>query len=300
MEISRIIRNSVLGLILGAGFMATQPALAQTPDLLTPASEDICANYGFSGRVAGLCNAYCEAMGCDSVDPQASDKACSNIMSRIENALPEGEALEFCDDQDGDGWANSIDNCPSVSNPDQELSVNWNEVGAACDLDTDGVDVTYDNCPVISNPDQDDDDGDGIGDACDNCPGISNPQQADTNGDDIGDACEDVQPQVCVAWSADDMKYITDQSPLIGSVSQGFGQIITTPPPSEGIGLIDFGPENGWRVTCATLIGQPLLCTTLDYTVNVDLFLNTTIAWISDAEAEGCITAIQEALDNLP
>ena len=46
-----------------------------TPDGLTPAAEDICTKWGFSGSVKGLCNAYCEAMDCDSEDANASSDA---------------------------------------------------------------------------------------------------------------------------------------------------------------------------------------------------------------------------------
>ena len=70
------------------------------------------------------------------------------------------------------------------------------------DLDNDGVVNDSDNCPIVSNPDQDDTDGDSVGDACDadddndglldeqdNCPLIANPDQTDTDGDRVGDVC---------------------------------------------------------------------------------------------------------------
>jgi hypothetical protein len=59
----------------------------------------------------------------------------------------------------------------------------------ALDSDGDGIPDTEDNCPTVSNPNQEDADGDGQGDACDNCPAIANPDQADGDGDGIGDAC---------------------------------------------------------------------------------------------------------------
>ena len=35
------------------------------------------------GSAFGLCNAYCEAMDCDSDDPQASDKACVRVLDNF-------------------------------------------------------------------------------------------------------------------------------------------------------------------------------------------------------------------------
>ena len=57
------------------------------------------------------------------------------------------------------------------------------------DIDGDGVADSIDNCPEISNGDQEDSDEDGIGNLCDNCPQISNPEQEDLDEDGFGDAC---------------------------------------------------------------------------------------------------------------
>ena len=59
------------------------PAVAQTPDGQTPAQEDVCA--GQIGAAYGLCNAYCEAMDCDSAAQQASDMACEKVFDRFLN-----------------------------------------------------------------------------------------------------------------------------------------------------------------------------------------------------------------------
>jgi len=82
-------------------------------------------------------------------------------------------------DTDGDGIPNIEDNCPNVSNHEQD------------DSDDDGIGNTCDNCGFKSNPDQSDVDGDGLGDVCDNCPNTYNKDQTDTDGDGIGDACDD-------------------------------------------------------------------------------------------------------------
>ena len=57
-------------------------ALAQTPDHMPPARETVCDNE--TGAAYGLCNAYCEAMDCDSPEPHASATACSKVGSHFE------------------------------------------------------------------------------------------------------------------------------------------------------------------------------------------------------------------------
>ncbi len=77
-------RSSVFAPILGAfGILASGPALAQTADGSTPAVETVCDSQ--VGAAFGLCNAYCEAMDCDSLDPQASEAACASVYGRFEN-----------------------------------------------------------------------------------------------------------------------------------------------------------------------------------------------------------------------
>ena len=44
-------------------------------------AQDACE--GQVGAAFGLCNAYCEAMDCDSADQQASDKACNKVYDKF-------------------------------------------------------------------------------------------------------------------------------------------------------------------------------------------------------------------------
>jgi hypothetical protein len=107
------------------------------------------------------------------------------------------------EETDGDGVRDSIDNCPTVPNPDQANADGADDGGDACDDDDDndmicdgasgvtGVCAAGpDNCRTIPNNNQDDGDGDGSGDACDNCRSISNPgQELAIDSTDCGAAC---------------------------------------------------------------------------------------------------------------
>lgn len=70
-------------------------ALAQgTPDLMPPAREAICD--GESGAAYGLCNAYCEAMDCESANPQASAAACTKVRDKFINVTGRPLPCETC------------------------------------------------------------------------------------------------------------------------------------------------------------------------------------------------------------
>lgn len=55
---------------------------SKTPDGLTPAVETICDEAGLTGALWGLCNAYCEAMDCDT-NPKASERACESVLNNF-------------------------------------------------------------------------------------------------------------------------------------------------------------------------------------------------------------------------
>src|SRR6185295_3604734 len=71
----------VFALLLACTGAAAVHALG-TPDGLPPAVETVCD--GESGAAFGLCNAYCEAMDCDSPAPHASATACSKVRSHFQ------------------------------------------------------------------------------------------------------------------------------------------------------------------------------------------------------------------------
>lgn len=91
------------------------------------------------------------------------------------------------DDADGDGIADTADNCPARFNPPRPLE------GAQPDDDGDGVGDTCDTCPTDASDSctDDDFDGDGAPNRMDNCPLHENGGQADGDGDGIGDACDE-------------------------------------------------------------------------------------------------------------
>ena len=57
-------------------------AAAKTPDGKPPSQETVCDAE--TGAAFGLCNAYCEAMDCDSPNHHASDTACEHVKRNFE------------------------------------------------------------------------------------------------------------------------------------------------------------------------------------------------------------------------
>jgi cysteine-rich repeat protein len=89
------------------------------------------------------------------------------------------------DNADGNNWCVAQDaygdgdfGTPGKANPP-----------CGADADKDGFLDSADNCPDVSNPSQFDEDSDGIGNSCDNCPKVANKDQADADKDGVGDAC---------------------------------------------------------------------------------------------------------------
>jgi hypothetical protein len=78
-------------LLTFAGAAAAQPwpdVTQGTPDGEPPSIETVCD--GQTGAAFGLCNAYCEAMDCDSDAPQASQNACNKVRDKFTQITGEG------------------------------------------------------------------------------------------------------------------------------------------------------------------------------------------------------------------
>lgn len=136
-------------------------------------------------RIAQALSVALTLTGCNAIfglDPTAiSIDASSNA---ADAAPPDADPLA---DDDDDGVANGVDNCPTIANPDQlnsEAPEQLDGFGDICDL-----------CPARFDLAQHDEDGDEVGDGCDSCPHVDNPGQEDElepagQLDGVGDACD--------------------------------------------------------------------------------------------------------------
>ncbi len=107
-------------------------------------------------------------------------------------------------DTDGDSVLDGQDNCPLISNKENN-DTDGDGVGNACDDNDDNDDYLDDddNCPLVASSSQLDTDGDGMGDDCiddddgdgvldinDNCRYVANTNQLNVDDDELGDACD--------------------------------------------------------------------------------------------------------------
>ncbi|NVB36621.1 amidohydrolase family protein [Pseudenhygromyxa sp. WMMC2535] len=98
------------------------------------------------------------------------------------------------EDDDGDGVANDVDNCPTVFNPvfttpaapyyDEQPDTDADDIGDVCDP------CPFDVGTECAAPSANDLDGDGVANGVDNCPYDQNADQADADADGHGDACD--------------------------------------------------------------------------------------------------------------
>ncbi len=103
------------------------------------------------------------------------------------------------------------------------------------DQDRDGVADAVDNCPDTVNPEQLDADGDGAGNACDTCLEIANPglEQADEDEDGIGDLCD-----TCADTEADVPLPTDEERYRVGVNADGCSVSQLCPCDTEASGLL--------------------------------------------------------------
>jgi len=142
--------------------------------------ESVCESAGLSGAPFGLCNAFCEAMDCDSDWPRASARACEQVLAKFESkagpgTLPPCLQAQGGPDSDEDGAADGSDNCPEHPNGNAlGTCVTGPFTWEVC-LDDEGC--SSGDTRGLCSLDQTDSDGDGAGDVCDNCPTVPNVDQ---------------------------------------------------------------------------------------------------------------------------
>ncbi|WAR01795.1 TSP3-like protein [Mya arenaria] len=151
-------------------------------------------------------------------------------------------------------WGCKRDNCPTVSNSNQEDTDGDNK-GDNCDTDddNDGRYDWHDNCQYVSNWDQVDTDGDGYGDACDVCPNDVDPDQLDSDGDGTGDVCDSDDDDDNVADGSDNCQtvYNPDQ---YDTDSDGVGDECDNCPTTSNAGQTDTD-QNGAGDDCDIIGG---------------------------------------------
>jgi hypothetical protein len=170
-------------------------------------SKSLCGN----GKMdADETDVDCGGQGCNP---------CANGLNCIVNDdcqsknCNKGEANSKCfegdSDSDGDGIKDVLDNCPTVSNPNQE-DMNTNSQGDACDSDIDGDgmlnewETQYNLDPTNAQDASLDSDGDGLTNSQEYSalPMSTDPTSTDTDGDGYSDY-DEIRKHHTIATDAD-------------------------------------------------------------------------------------------------
>ncbi len=133
----------------------------------TPDNEPTCSpNRPFSVKGSTV---YTGVPNLNDLDGDGIANSSDNCVNAFNPIRPQDSGAQ--PDFDGDGEGDVCDVCPL--NPDTTTCIPYDPA----DQDVDGTLNAVDNCPTIANADQLDGDADGKGDVCDACPTVSNPGQ---------------------------------------------------------------------------------------------------------------------------
>lgn len=203
-------------------------ALASGCDAVTVcgANKSVCAMSEAGKTFAALQTANSASYAlffCNGAPPDEPTCTPSRPAANSVNGSTTYTGMSTPDDMDGDGIANTSDNCPTVFNPVRPV-----DNGAQGDADGDGIGDACDPCPLDAAAmtcdvvDPADVDGDGVPNLADNCPTVANADQADADLDRKGDACDAcpmvANPGTQTCWtSIYDIKTKTElQGQLVG------------------------------------------------------------------------------------
>ena len=168
--------------------LGTDPTLADTDNDQTSDFNDNCPltpnqdqdDFDFDGF----------GNGCDDDD---DDDGLTDIEEDLNGNGVFDEGIEpnpLDEDTDNDSVLDGDDNCPTVSNVNQE-NTDADPKGDACDNDNDNDGLTDDEEGILgTNPNKADTDDDGLNDPVDNCPLFSSVDTTDTDGDGEGNPCD--------------------------------------------------------------------------------------------------------------
>ena len=138
-------------------------------------------------------------------------------------------------DSDADGFADTVDNCPQIANPDQN-DHDGDKLGDACDVDADNDGLTnVDEAKIGADPLDADSDDDGLIDGLEPQPGddfdgdgLVNVRDPDSDGDGLPDGLEagstsaSGDTDLSLGWFTPDQDPSTTTNPLVAD-SDGDG-----------------------------------------------------------------------------